>query len=64
MVHCNNRILNPSNLEVSRKICNSIAILGVVSSIDDSSSINLDEDMERRDKLGLKGSKAYKKSFS
>lgn len=57
VMRCNNKILNPSKSEVGRKIWNSIARLGVVSGVDGISSINLVEDMERRDKLRVKVSK-------
>lgn len=57
---CNTRILNHSDSGVSRKIWNSIARLGVVSGINDSSSINQIEDLERRDNSETEGKKALK----
>lgn len=54
LMRCNTIIMNSSKSDVVRKIWKSIASLGMVSGESESITVKLVEDMEERDKLGLK----------
>lgn len=58
MLRCNRRLLKDENLDVGKRIWNSISNLGVVSLVDREANIKIVEKMENIDKEVVKGKKA------